>query len=156
MVASSCARKEPSTATAVIFQTNGASPPDSAETLGKGGQDLIGGANAGQTREDMFKGEAVMLGVLAGAGIFDEHKGKAEAGALAGCGLDAGVGGDAGENHRVNAAGFELLLEVGAGEGAPMTLGNEDVAGLETCGRSDLRCCGGQRLFCPGWGGGGR
>src|ERR1700678_3393245 len=116
MVASSCARKEPSTATVVIFQTNGSSPPDSLEALGKGGQDLIGGANAGQTREDMFKGEAVMLGVLAGAGIFDEHKGKAEASALAGCGLDASVGGDPGEDDRVNAAGFELLLQVGSGE----------------------------------------
>src|ERR1700740_1745624 len=88
MVASSCARKEPSTATAVIFQTNGSSPPDSAETLGKGGQDLMGGANAGQTREDIFKGEAVMLGVLAGAGIFDEDEGKSQPGALPRGGLD--------------------------------------------------------------------
>src|ERR1700691_4104993 len=110
MVASSCARKEPSTATAVIFQTNGSSPPDSAETLGKGGQDLIGGANPGQTWVDIFKGEAVMLGVLAGAGIFDEHNGEAEAGPLAGGGLDAGVRGDACEDDRVNAACFKLLL----------------------------------------------
>src|SRR5580700_11595027 len=100
MVASSCARKEPRTTTAVIFQTNGSSPPDSAETLGKGGQDLIGRANASETWEDIFKGEAVMLGVLAGAGIFDEHKRKAETGALAGCGLDACVGGDACEDDR--------------------------------------------------------
>src|SRR5271163_5370567 len=146
MVASSCARKEPSTATAVIFQTNGSSPPDSAETLGKGGQNLIGGANASETREDMFKSESVMLGVLAGAGIFDEHKGKAEAGALAGGGLDARVGGDAGEDDRVDAAGFKLLLEVGSREGAPMALSEEDVAMLETSGRSDLRCCVGQWL----------
>src|ERR1700678_1788337 len=96
MVASSCARKEPSTATVVIFQTSGSSPPGSLEALGKRGQDLIGGANAGETREDIFNGEAVMLGVLAGAGIFNEHKGKAETGALAGGGFDAGVGGDTG------------------------------------------------------------
>ena len=131
----------------MIFQTNGSSPPDSAETLGKGGQDLIGGANASETREHIFKGEAVMLGVLAGAGIFDEHKGKAEAGALAGGGLDARVGGDTGEDDRVDAAGFELLLQVGSGEGAPMPLGDEDVAGLETGGRSDLRRCGWQWLI---------
>src|ERR1700677_2870489 len=116
------------------------------EALGKGGENLIGGADAGETGEDIFKGEAVMLGVLAGAGIFDEHKGKAEAGTLAGGGLDAGVGGDAGEDDRVNAAGFKLLLEVGAGEGAPMPLGDQDVAGVETGGRSDLRRSGGQRL----------
>ena len=146
MVASSCARKDPSTATAVIFQTNGSSRPDLREDLGKGGQNLIGGTDAGETREDIFKGEAVMLGVLAGAGIFDEHKGKAEAGALAGGGLNARVGGDAGEDDRVNAAGLELLLQVGSGEGASVTLGDEDVAGLETSGRSDLRCCGGQWL----------
>src|ERR1700686_3880698 len=115
MVASSCARKEPSTATAVIFQTNGSSPPDSAETLDKGGQDLIGGANASETREDIFKGEAMMLGVLAGAGIFDEHKGKARAGTLTPGGLDACIGGDACQDDRVDPAGLELLLEVGAG-----------------------------------------
>src|ERR1700684_3362099 len=142
MVASSCERKEPSTATVVIFQTNGSRPLDSLKALGKGGQNLIGAANAGQTREDMFKGEAVMLGVLAGAGIFDKHKGKAEAGALAGCGLHACVGGDTGEDDRVNAAGFKLLLEVGAAEGAPMALGDEDVASLETGGRSDVRSSG--------------
>src|ERR1700688_2970320 len=131
MVASSCARKEPSTATAVIFQTNGSSPPDSAETLGKGGQDLIGGANAGQTREDMFKGEAVMLGVLAGAGIFDEHNGKAQASTLTRGGLDAYIGGDACEDDRVDAAGFKLLLEIGSGEGASMALSDEYVTMLE-------------------------
>src|SRR6202051_2542231 len=146
MVASSCERKEPSTATAVSFQTNGSSPPDSAEILGKGGEDLIGGSNASETREDIFKGEAVMLGVLAGAGIFDEHEGKAQAGTLTRGGLDASIGGDACEDDRVNAAGFKLLLEVGSGEGAPMALNDEDVAMLETSGRSNLRCCGGQWL----------
>src|SRR6202051_1636311 len=149
MVASSCERKEPSTATAVIFQTNGSSPPDSAEILGKGGEDLIGGANASETREDIFKGEAVMLGVLAGAGIFDEHEGKAQAGTLTRGGLDASIGGNACEDNRVDAAGFKLLLEVGSGEGAPMALSDEDVAMLETSGRSNLRCCGGQRLVAP-------
>src|ERR1700678_3797198 len=118
----SCARKEPTTATAVIFQTNGSSPPDSAGTLGKGGQDLIGGANASETREDIFKGEAVMLGVLAGAGIFDEHEGKAQAGTLTRGGLDASIGGNACEDDRVDAAGLTLLLEVGSSEGSPMAL----------------------------------
>src|SRR5580704_11686270 len=149
MVASSCERKEPSTATVVIFQTDGSRRLDSLEDLGKGGQNLIGGADAGKTREDVFKGKAVMLGVLAGAGIFDEHKGKAQAGALAGCGFDACVGGDACENDRVDAAGFKLLFEAGSGEGAPMALRDEDVAMLEASGRSNLRCRGGQWLVAP-------
>src|SRR3984957_4977182 len=103
MGASSCERKEPSIATVVIFQTNGSRPLDSLEDLGKAGQNLIGGTDACETREDIFKGEAVMLGVLAGTGIFDEHEGKAEAGTLTRGGLDACVGGDAGEAHRVDA-----------------------------------------------------
>src|SRR5580698_7197403 len=150
MVASSCARKEPSIATAVIFQTNGSSPPDSLETLGKGGQNLIGGANATDTRENILKGETVMLGVLARAGIGHEHEGNAEAGTLARGRLDACIGGDACEDDRVDAAGFELLLEVGSGEGAPMALGDEHVARLKTSGRRNLRCCGGQWLVAQG------
>src|ERR1700684_2300270 len=129
MVASSCERKEPSTATAVIFQTNGSRPLALLEALGKGGQNLIGGADPGDTREDIFKGEAVMLGVLAGAGIFGEHEGKAQAGTLTRGGLDASIGGDACEDDRVDATGFKLLLEVGSGKGAPMALSDEDVAG---------------------------
>src|SRR6202522_2239657 len=123
MVASSCARKEPSTATVVIFQTNGSSPPDSLEALGKGGQDLIGGANASETREDIFKGEAVMLGVLAGAGIFDEHEGKAQAGPLTRGGLDACIGGDACEDDRVDA--FLFQAEDG--------IRDSEVTGVQTC-----------------------
>ena len=138
MVASSCARKEPSTATVVIFQTNGSKPLDSLENLGKAGQNLIGGTDACETREDMFKGEAMVLGVLAGAGIFDEHEGKAQAGPLTRGGLDACIGGDACEDDRVDAAGFKLLLEIGSGKGAPVALDDEKVAGLETGGRRDL------------------
>src|SRR5580698_2567040 len=146
MVASSCARKEPSTATAVIFQTKGSRPLDSLEDLGKSGQNLIGGTDACETREDIFEGEAMLFGALGGAGVFDEHKGKAEAGALARSGFDAYVGGNACEDDRVDTAVLELLLQIGAGEGAPMTLGDEDVAGLKASRRSDLRCCGGQRF----------
>jgi hypothetical protein len=111
---------------------------DSLEDLSKGGQNLIGGTDACETREDIFKGETVVLGVLAGAGIFDEHQGKAQAGTLTRGGFDACIGGDACEDNRVDAAGFKLLLEVGSGEGAPMALGDEDVAGLKASSRSDL------------------
>src|SRR5580700_4254850 len=114
MVASSCARKEPRTATDVIFQTNGSRRPVSLEASGKGGKDLAGSADAREAREDFFKGKTVLLGVLGGARVFDEHKGKAEAGALPRGGLDTCVGGNASEDDRVDAAGFELLLQVGA------------------------------------------
>ena len=87
-VASSCARNEPSTATEVTFQTDGSSRQVSLGTLGKGGKDLVGCTDAGETWEGFFEGEAVLFGVLAGAGIFDKHKGKAEAGTLACGGLD--------------------------------------------------------------------
>src|ERR1700761_1817819 len=146
MVASSCARKEPSTATAVIFQTDGSRPLDSLEDLGKIGQNLIGGTDACETREDIFKGEAMVFGALGGASVFDEHKGKAETSTLTRGGLDAYIGGDACEDDRVDAAGLKRLLQAGSGEGSPMALSDEDVAMLETSGRSDLRCCGGQWL----------
>src|ERR1700733_15824951 len=111
MVASSCERKEPSTATAVIFQTNGSSPPDSAEILGKGGEDLIGGTDASETREDLFKRVAGLFGVLGGASVFDQHKGKSQSGALPRSGFDAYVGRNAGQDDRVDAAVLELLLQ---------------------------------------------
>jgi hypothetical protein len=50
-------------------------------------------------------------------------------------------------DDRVDPAGLELLLQVGAGKCAPMPLGDENVAGLETSGRSDLRRSGRQRLI---------
>src|SRR6202522_958839 len=100
---------------------------------------LMGGANAGETREDPFERKTVLFGVHARASVFDEHKGKAETSALACGGLDAVVCGDAGEDNGVNATGLELLLQVGAGEGTPVALGDEKVAWLKTGGRSDLR-----------------
>src|ERR1700678_2932706 len=83
-------------------------------TLDKCCDHLIGGANAGQTREDLFERKTMLFGVQACASVFDEHKGKAEAGALACGGLDAVVCVDTGEDNGVNATGLELLLQVGA------------------------------------------
>src|ERR1700733_8065831 len=105
MVASSCARKEPRTATDVIFHTNGSSRTVSLEFLGISGKDLTGGPDSRETREDLFKRVAVLFGVLGGAGVFDQHKGKSQSGALPRGGLDAYVGGDACEDDRVDAAG---------------------------------------------------
>jgi hypothetical protein len=57
--------------------------------LGKGDQNLIGGTDACETREDIFKGEAMVFGALGGASVLDEHKGKAEASTLTRGGLHA-------------------------------------------------------------------
>src|SRR3984957_18679767 len=105
-----------------IWSLNGSSRSGSRGTLDKCCDDLIGGANAGQTREDLFERKTMLVGVNARASVFDEHKGKAEASALACGGLDAVVCGDTGEDNRVDATGLELLLQVGAGEGAPVAL----------------------------------
>jgi hypothetical protein len=92
-VASSCERSEPSTAADVIFQASGSSQSaslgTSLNTLDKGGDDLVSGADPGQTREGLFKRKTVLFGILTGASVFDKQKGKAEAGALARSGLDA-------------------------------------------------------------------
>jgi AcrR family transcriptional regulator len=142
-VASSCERKEPITATDVTFQTSGSSRSASSGTLDKGCDDLVGGADAGQTRKDFFERKTVLFGVLACASVFHKHKSKAEASALARGGFDACVRGDTGEDNGVDAAGLELLLQVGASEGAPVALGDENISRLETCRGSDLRCnCG--------------
>jgi hypothetical protein len=52
--------------------------------LVEGGDHIIGRADASEAREDLFECEAVLLGVLSSAGVFDHDKGEAEAGALAG------------------------------------------------------------------------
>src|SRR3984957_18242600 len=143
LTTSSSERKGPITATDVIFQTSGSSRSGSRGTLDKCCDHLFGGANAGQSREDLFERKTMLFGVDACASVFDEHKGKAEASALACGGLDAVVCGDTGEDNGVNATGLELLLQVGAGEGAPVALGDQKVAWLETGGGSDLRRNGG-------------
>src|SRR5258705_3045490 len=99
----------------------------SLDTLSKGGDDLIGLPYPRQTWKGLLEGEAVLISVLRRAGVFDNHKGEAESGALAGGGLDTDVTGDAGEDNRVDAAALELLLEGCTGKGAPVTLRDEDV-----------------------------
>src|ERR1700721_4844029 len=91
LTTSSSERKGPITATDVIFQTSGSSRSGSRGTLDKCCDHLIGGANAGQTREDLFERKTMLVGVQACASIFDEHKGKAEANPRGGGGRAAGV-----------------------------------------------------------------
>ena len=96
----------------------------------------------------------MLISVLRRAGVFYNHKGEAESGALAGGGFDADVTGDAGEDNCVDAAALELLLKVCAGKGAPVALRDEDVVGLETRGGAERlqrvlayhSCCAARRL----------
>ena len=113
--------------------------PISLDTLSKGGDDIIGLPYPRQTWNGLLEDEAVLISVLRGAGVFYNHKGEAESGALAGGGFDADVTGDAGEDNCVDAAALELLLEVCARKDALVTLRDEDVLGLETRGSGDLR-----------------
>src|SRR5579872_2155756 len=89
----------------------------------------------------------MLFTILTGAGVFNHDKGKAEAGTLSRRGLYPRIGRDSGEDDRIDTTRLKLLLKVGACKGAPMPLGDEDVAMLETGGRSDLRRCGRQRLI---------
>jgi hypothetical protein len=120
-----------------------------SKPLGKSGNDLVSGADACEAREDFFEREAVLFRILCRAGILDNHEGKAEACALARSGLDACVGGDAGEDNGVDAACFELLLKIGAGEGSPMAFGDENVTWLEAGRWSNLRGGCRQRFVAP-------
>src|SRR5580692_2156245 len=138
-VASSCERKDPITATDVIFHTSGSSRSPSLGALGKGSDYLRSAAYTRQAREDLFKPKTVLFRVQACTGVFDHHKSKSQPRALARGRLDAVVRGDAGEDNGVDATVPELLLQVGPGKGAPVALGDEKVAVLEADGRSDLR-----------------
>src|ERR1700722_1861763 len=106
LTTSSSERKGPITATDVIFQTSGSSRSGSRGALNKSCDHLIGGANAGQTREDLFECKTMLFGVQACASVFDQYKGKAEANALARGGLDAVVCGDTREHNGVYATGL--------------------------------------------------
>jgi hypothetical protein len=96
----------------VTFQTSGSSQSASLGTLDKGGDHLVSDTDPGKTREGLFKREAVLFGVMAGASVFDKHEAKAETGALARSGLDACVGRDTGENNGIDSTGLELVFQV--------------------------------------------
>lgn len=97
----------------------------------EGCEDFVGFSYAGEAGEDFLEDEVVGFGVSGSAGVFDDNESEAETCALARGGFDADVGGDAGENDGVDPALLEDLFEVGAGESSPVTLGDEDIAGLE-------------------------
>src|SRR5580704_18294918 len=146
-VASTCPMRDPSTATAVIFQTSGSSRSNWLLVLGKCGEDLIGGAHATEPREYLLECETMLFTILAGAGVFNDDKAKAEAGTLSGRGLYPCIGRDSGEDDRIDTTALKLLFKVGSGKGAPVTFCKQDVAGLKSGGSGDLRNNSGQRCI---------
>src|SRR5580692_7019975 len=144
-VASTCPMRDPSTATAVIFQTSGSSRSTWFLALGKCGEDLIGGAHATEPRQYLLACETMLFAVLTGAGVFNDDKAKTETGTLSRRGLYPRIGGDSGEDDRIDTTRLKLLLKIGSGEGAPVTFRKQDVGGLKSGRRGDLRKNAGQR-----------
>src|SRR6202046_576883 len=143
-VASTCPMRDPSTATAVIFQTSGSS---GFLVLGKCVEDLIGRAHATESREYLLECETMLFTILAGAGVFNDDEAKAEAGTLSRRGLYSRIGRDSGEDDRIDTMRLKLLLKIGSGKGAPVTFRKQDVAGLKSGRRGNLRNNAGQRCI---------
>ena len=85
----------------------------------------------------------MLFTILTGAGVFDDDKAKTEAGTLSRRGLYPRIGRDSGEDDRIDTTRPKLLLEVGSGKGAPVTFREQEVAGLKSSRRGNLRNTGG-------------
>src|SRR4029077_7694436 len=87
----------------------------------------------------------MLFTILTGAGVFNDDKAKAEAGTLSRRGLYSRIGRDSGEDERVNTMRLTLLLKIGSAKGTTVTFSKQDVAGLKSGGRGNLRNNAGQR-----------
>ena len=113
--------------------------------FGKGGEALIGRAHATEPKEYLLECETMMFTILTGAGVFNDDKAKAEARTLSRRGLYPRIGRDSGEDDRIDTTRLKLLLKIGSGKGAPVTFRKQDVAGLKTGRRGNLRNNAGPR-----------
>src|SRR5580693_8360536 len=93
----------------------------------------------------------MMFTILTGAGVFNDDKAKAEAGTLSRRGLYPRIGRDSGEDDRIDTTRLKLLLKIGSGKGAPVTFCKQNVAGLKSGGRGNLRSNRGQRCVPQVW-----
>ena len=89
----------------------------------------------------------MLFTILTGAGVFNDDKAKAEAGTLSRRGLYPRIGRDSGEDDRIDTTRLKLLLKIGSGKGAPVTFRKQDVAGLKSGRRGNLRNNAGQRCI---------
>src|ERR1700741_5031993 len=87
----------------------------------------------------------MLFAILTGAGVFNDDKTEAEAGTLSRRGLYSRIGRDSGEDDRIDTTRLKLLLKSGSRKGAPVTFRKQDVAGLKSGRRGNLRSNGGQR-----------
>src|ERR1700751_1018309 len=114
---------------------------------GKCGEDLIGRADATEPRGYLLEWETMLFTILTGAGVFNDDKAKAEAGTLPRRGLYPRIGRDSGDDDRFDTTRLKLLLKIGSGKGAPVTFRKQDVPGLKSGGRGNLRNNAGQRCI---------
>ena len=115
--------------------------------LRKCSEDFISAAHAAESRKYLLECETMLFAILTGAGVFNDDKAKAEAGTLSRCGLYPRIGRDSGEDDRIDTTRLKLLLKIGSGKGAPMTFRKQDVAGLKSGRRGNLRYNSGQRCI---------
>src|ERR1700752_2149309 len=87
----------------------------------------------------------MLFTILTGAGLFNDD--KAEAGTLSRRGLYPRIGRNSGEDDRIDTTRLKLLLKIGSGKGPPVTFRKQDVAGLKSGGRGNLRNNAGQRCI---------
>ena len=112
----------------------------------KSGEDLFSAANSSEMWEYLLESEAVLIRILTGASILDKHKVETETSSLTHGGFHTRVCHDPGQHDRFNTSRLELLLQVGPGKCAPMSLRDQNIPRLEACGSSDLLGNGGNWL----------
>src|SRR5580658_7251313 len=89
----------------------------------------------------------MLFTILTGAGVFNDNKAKAEACTLSRRGLYPRIGRDSSEDDRIDTTRLKVLLKIGSGKSAPVTFRKQDVAGLKSGRRGNLRNNAGQRCI---------
>src|ERR1700727_3703716 len=89
----------------------------------------------------------MLFTIWTGAGVYNDDKAEAEAGPLSRRGLYPRIGRDSGEDDRIDTTRLKLPLKIGSGKGAPVTFRKQDVAGLKSGRRGNLRNNAGQRCI---------
>src|ERR1700680_4194988 len=106
--------------------------------------DLGGRAYARDARQHLLDREAMQLRIQAARRVLGDHDGIVlEPGVTRG-GFDAEIGGNAGEDDGAYPTPSELQVELGAEEGAPLSLGDREIGGNRGDRRRRFREVGGR------------